>query len=143
VIALDTNILVYAHRNEMPMHHQALALTRDFTLGGAWAIPWPCVYEFYAVVTNPRVWRGQASTIAQARAQIERWLASPSLLLLRETHDFANTLFALLDECPVVGAKIHDARIAALCLAHGVTELLTADRDFALFPTLKARNPFA
>jgi hypothetical protein len=36
---------------------------------------------------------------------------------------------------------VHDARIAALCLQHGVSELLTADRDFSRFPALRTRNP--
>lgn len=35
----------------------------------------------------------------------------------------------------------HDARVAALCLRHGVRELRTADRDFSLFPALRVRNP--
>ena len=39
------------------------------------------------------------------------------------------------------GPRIHDARIAALCLHHGVRELWTADRDFSAFPKLKTRNP--
>ncbi len=39
------------------------------------------------------------------------------------------------------GPRIHDARIAVLCLHHGVSELWTAGRDFSVFPQLKARNP--
>ena len=41
----------------------------------------------------------------------------------------------------ISGPRIHDARIAALCLHHGVSELWTADRDFSLFPQLRTRNP--
>jgi len=41
----------------------------------------------------------------------------------------------------VSGPQIHDTRIAALCLAHGVRELWTADRDFTRYPSLKIRNP--
>jgi predicted nucleic acid-binding protein len=36
---------------------------------------------------------------------------------------------------------VHDARIAALCLQHGVRELWSADRDFNRFPALRTRNP--
>lgn len=39
------------------------------------------------------------------------------------------------------GAMVHDGRIAALCLHHGVSELWTADRDFSRFATLAVRNP--
>ncbi len=41
----------------------------------------------------------------------------------------------------VKGPMVHDARVAALCIAHGVTEFWTADRDFSRFPGLVARNP--
>ena len=41
----------------------------------------------------------------------------------------------------VAGPLVHDARIAALCLDHGVHEFWTADRDFARFPDLRVRNP--
>jgi hypothetical protein len=43
----------------------------------------------------------------------------------------------------VRGAMIHDARVAAICLVHGVDVLLSRDRDFSLFPSLTVRNPFA
>jgi predicted nucleic acid-binding protein len=41
----------------------------------------------------------------------------------------------------VTGPLVQDARIAALCLQHGVRELWTADRDFSRFPALGVRNP--
>ncbi|MEK6245650.1 MAG: hypothetical protein AABM33_14270 [Pseudomonadota bacterium] len=41
----------------------------------------------------------------------------------------------------IEGGAIHDARIAALCLHHGVKELWTVDRDFSRFPALRVRNP--
>ena len=45
--------------------------------------------------------------------------------------------------CPhVVGGVIHDARIAAVCIAHRVEALLTRDWDFSLFPELVTRDPF-
>lgn len=39
------------------------------------------------------------------------------------------------------GPMIHDARIAAICLSHGVKKLWTCDRDFARFPSLRHENP--
>jgi predicted nucleic acid-binding protein len=45
------------------------------------------------------------------------------------------------EDLSFAGAQVHDARIAALCLHHGVTELWTADRDFGRFPELRTRNP--
>lgn len=143
MIGVDTNVLVYSHRREAREHSVALRTLRELALGDEpWAIPWPCVYEFFSVVTNRRIWRDAASSPAQAWRQIEAWLASPSLRLLSEPDDFASVLAPLLTRPRVSGAIVHDARIAALCLAHGVDKLLTRDRDFSLFHELVTKDPF-
>ena len=142
MIAVDTNILVYAHRRESSEHAAALAVMRALAEGDAvWAIPWPCCYEFLSVVTNPRIWRGDASTQEQAWRQFAAWTASPSNRLIGETPDFTELLGRFVQRSRVVGGVVHDARIAAICVAHGVEALLTRDRDFALFPELRTRNP--
>ena len=141
--AVDTNILVYAHRREVSEHDAALTLLRRMAASAEpWAIPWPCVYEFFSVVTNPRIWRDAASTSEQAWRQIEAWLASPSLRLLAETDGFHAVLQGLARRPRVRGPLVHDARVAALCLAHGVEALVTRDRDFSLFPELPTVDPF-
>ncbi len=58
-----------------------------------------------------------------------------------ETPNFTELLERFARRPRVVGGVIHDARIAAICVAHGVEELLTRDRDFSLFPELRTRNP--
>jgi uncharacterized protein len=143
VIAVDTNVLVYSHRREVAEHVVALRVLSELANGDSrWAIPWPCVYEFFSVVTNARIWKDAVSSPAQAWQQIEAWMDSPSLSLLSETDDFRATLQGLATRARVRGAVIHDARVAAICLAHGVRELLSRDRDFSLFPELALRNPF-
>lgn len=144
MIAVDTNVLVYAHRREVAEHEVAKDHLRSMAAGrDAWAIPWPCVYEFFSVVTNPRIWRESASTPQQAWAQLNAWFAAPSLRLLAESQEFTTVLSGFVQRPRVRGAVVHDARIAAICVAHGVDALLTRDRDFALFPELAVRNPFA
>jgi toxin-antitoxin system PIN domain toxin len=144
MIAVDTNVLVYAHRREATEHAVATRTLAELAVGrDTWAIPWPCLYEFFSVVTNRRIWRDAASTQAQAWRQIEAWLGSPSVRLLSETDDFASVLRELALRPRVTGAAVHDARVAALCLAHGVETLLTRDRDFSYFPELSTMNPFA
>lgn len=144
MVAVDTNVLVYAHRREAREHSVALDLLRSLA-GGAdlWAIPWPCMYEFFSVVTNPRIWKGAASTPDEAWAQMAAWFDAPSLQLLGETADFAITLAEFVRRPRVRGAVVHDARVAAICVAHGVETLFTRDRDFALFPELPTEDPFA
>jgi predicted nucleic acid-binding protein len=92
------------------------------------------------VATHPRVYN-PPSTRDEAFTQIEAWMQSPSLVLLGETGAYWSTLRGLVTAGQVVGPRIHDARIAALCLTHGVTELWSADRDFSRFPGLRVRNP--
>ena len=99
MIAVDTNILVYAHRPESEWHLAAFQLIRSLTEGSElWAIPWPCVHEFYNVVTNARALK-PPSTIAQATLQISSWFASPSLVLLHEGLSHWDTLQALKLQC--------------------------------------------
>ena len=142
--AVDTNVLVYAHRREVKEHPRARALLKGLAEGATpWAIPWPCLYEFFSVATNPRIWKERVSTPAQAWEQLAAWSASPSLRLLGETDGFLSVLERLGKRPRVIGPVIHDARVAALCLAHGVEALLTRDRDFALFPELPLEDPFA
>jgi toxin-antitoxin system PIN domain toxin len=144
MIAVDTNVLVYAHRRESRYHLKSRDLLRDLAEGPrAWAIPWPCFYEFYSVVTNPRIWKDVASTPNQAWEQLEAWTRSPTNSLIGETDNFLEVLQGFVGRPRVRGPIVHDARVAAICVAHGTEQLLTADRDFALFPELSTRNPFA
>ena len=143
MIAVDTNILVYAHRVDSEWHDHAAKCLRELAEGRApWAIPWPCVHEFLAIVTHPRIY-DPPTPITAALDQMDAWLESPSLVLLTEAGDYWAALRPLLEAGRVVGPRIHDARIAALCRSHGVRELWTADRDFSRFPALVSRNPLA
>ena len=141
MIAVDTNILVHAYRAESHWHPRARAVVVALAEGaGPWAIPWPCLHEFYAKVTHPRIF-SPPSPMDHALDQVGAWLESPGVRLLSEGSDHARTLAGLIRQGHVVGPMVHDARIAAICLSHGVSELLTADRDFGRFPELRTRNP--
>lgn len=141
MIAVDTNVLVYAHRADSEFHPAAADCVRDLAESrSAWAVPWPCLHEFYAIVTHPRIY-DPPTTGAQAIRQIEAWLESPGLVLLAETGGYLAALTELLRRGRVTGPLVHDARIAALCAVHGIDELWTVDRDFGRFPPLRARNP--
>lgn len=140
MIAVDTNILVYAHRRDSPLHSAAAEQVALLSARpGSWAIPWPCVHEFLAVVTRRNVY-SPPSTIDEGLAQIREWFSSASLQLLHENSAHLPTLASLLTQSGVTGPKVHDARIAALCVSHGVDTILTMDRDFSAFPELKVRT---
>jgi hypothetical protein len=142
VQAVDTNVLVYAEILSSPHHQQARRLLEELATGELpWALPWPCVYEFLRVVTHPRVYHPPVP-LPTALTDLRSVLASPSLVLLSETPRHAGIMEGLLRKAGATGNLVHDAHIAALCLEHGVRELITGDRDFARFPDLKILNPF-
>lgn len=142
MIAVDTNILVYAHRSDSEWNDAAYRAVASLAEGAAtWALPWPCVHEFFSIVTHPRVFN-PASTIDQALTQIDSWLASPSVALLAEEPEaYWPLLRDLLRTSKTAGPRVHDARVASLCMLHGVRELWTADRDFSRYSALAIRNP--
>lgn len=141
MIAVDTNILVYAHREDAQFHLAAVRCVTELAEGrAAWAIPWPCLHEFLAIITHPRIY-APPTPIELALDQIEAWRESPSLVLLAETEEHWSALRAMVTASQVTGARIHDARVAALCAQHGVRELWSADRDFGRFAGLAVVNP--
>ncbi len=141
MIAIDTNLLVYAHRADSPFHDAALACVTACAEGrAAWALPWPCLHEFFAIVTHPRIYTPPTPPDL-ALEQIDAWLESPSVVLLAESGTHWPTLRPMLVRARTAGPAVHDARIAALCLQHGVQALWTADRDFGRFPDLRTVNP--
>lgn len=141
MIAVDTNILVYAHRARAPFHAAAHRCMIGLAEGRAtWAIPWPCLHEFVCVVTHPRVFR-PPTPLDDALGQVESWLASPSLVVLGEPADYWSALTGAARVARAVGPLVYDARIATICQLHGVRELWTADHDFTRFPGINVFNP--
>ncbi len=141
MIAVDSNLLIYSHREDSKFHVAAKELVDSLRHQSApWAIPWPCVHEFIGIVTHTNIYR-PPTPLNQALAAVDAWLASGNLHLLSESPSYFDKLRELALAAKLSGPRIHDARVAALCLHHGVRELWTADRDFSMFPKLKTRNP--
>ena len=141
MIAVDTNILVYAHRQDSEWHSDALHCLQSLAEGQArWAIPWPCIHEFLAIVTHPRIY-DPPTPFFTALDSIAVWLESPGCVAISEGPGYFDLLRRLVTESRATGGLIHDARVASLCLHHGVTALWTSDRDFSRFPALSTVNP--
>ena len=141
MIAVDTNILVYAHRADLAWNETARARVESLAAGpGAWAVPMHCLHEFFAVVTRANLFL-EPTPVQVALDQVERLLACDNLRVLPEDGEHWQVLRSLLEPGKVSGAAVHDARIAACCIRHGVSELWTADRDFGRYPALRTRNP--
>ena len=141
MIAVDSNLLIYSHREDSEFHTAAKPLVDSLRHQPApWAVPWPCVHEFIGIVTHPGIYK-PASTLGEALGFVEALFASRQLHLLAESAGYFERLRDIAVAARLKGPRIHDARIAALCLHHGVSELWSADRDFSAFPQLKVRNP--
>ena len=141
MIAVDTNVLVYAHRRDSEWHDRAYRALAELAEGSApWAVPWPCIHEFLAIVTHPRIYQ-PPTPIDQALEQVEIWLESPSLRMLGEMKGHWKEVRSMLSGGRIAGGAVHDARVAALCREHGVHEIWSIDRDFTRVPAIVVRNP--
>lgn len=142
MIALDTNILVYAHRRGTPHHLEAYRLIERLAQRREpYALFWPSLYEFLRVVTHHRVF-DPPSRPEEAMEALEQLLAPPGVRVLSEGVYHAEIMRRVLRQTPVTGNLVHDAHLVALALEHGVHEILTADADFRRFPQILSRNPF-
>ncbi len=136
MIAVDTNILVYAHRAELPQHDRARRRLIALAEGAEqWAIPVFCLGEFLRVITHPRLFDPPFTTDEACEA-LTRILRSPSVVVLLPGERFSPLLLQTVAEADAGGNLVFDAQIAALCLEVGVSALLTEDRDFARFASL-------
>ena len=139
---VDTNILVYAHREEFDRHPAALELLK--TIAGSlepWVLLWPCLYEFVRVVTHRRLFDPPTS-VEHALEAVEGLLASPSVLLIGETQRHASWFSLMIRASGATGNLVFDAHIAALMKEHGIHEIVTTDRDFHRFPGIRMFHPF-
>ena len=134
MIAVDTNVLVYAHREELPKHRRARERLTALAEGSArWAIPVFCLGEFLRVITHPRLFDPPHAP-REACEALERLLASPSVAVLMPNERFCGLLWEAVGQAEASGNLIFDAQIVALCREAGASPLLTEDRDFDRFP---------
>ena len=141
MIAVDTNLLVYAHREDAKFHGEANAALVQLAAGTErWAVPWPCAHEFIAIVTHPKIYK-TPTPLERALEALAELNACPTLEFIGEADGYLDSLSGIALAARVQGGAIHDARIAAICRFHGVRELWSADRDFSRFAAVKVRNP--
>lgn len=137
MIAVDTNVLVYAHRAGSSHHEWAAEWLRFLAEGPVpWGLPVFVLGEFVRVVTHPKIF-AEPSSVDVAFDFLAAVRDSPTARLLVPAEGFPR----LFEEC-VRGAEARgnlafDAQIAAVCREGGAAKLLTRDRDFLRFPGLE------
>jgi toxin-antitoxin system PIN domain toxin len=140
LIAVDTNLLIYAHRDEFSEHAAARKLLTDLREGpDLWALPVFCLAEFLRVVTHPKILK-PPSGLTQAASALEALLDSPSVRVLTPGERFPALLLQAVAESAATGNLVFDAQVVAVCREQGVDTICTNDRDFARFPRIKVRR---
>jgi toxin-antitoxin system PIN domain toxin len=133
VIAVDTNVIIAAHRGEHSLHAKASARLREIVEQDApWGLPVFCIGEFIRVVTHARVF-APPSSIDDALLAVSGLLESPSARLLAPGGAYFECLCEVLKSGDARGNLVFDAQIVAVCREHGVDRVLTFDRDFLRF----------
>jgi toxin-antitoxin system PIN domain toxin len=141
MIALDTNVLVYAHREGAPEHDRARdAVVAALAESGGWGICLPSISEFWSIVTHAKMPGGPSSPkvvahffhylITEGHGNI--WTPGPG---------FGERLMRWATSLRVRGKRIFDLQIAVIALEHGVQEIWTHDREFVSVPGVKVRDP--
>jgi predicted nucleic acid-binding protein len=143
MIAIDTNLLVYAHREGSPEHEQAYAAVLEALADpGGWGICLPSVAEFWRTVTSPAISGGPSSSavvthffhylLIEGHGYI--WTPGPG---------FGERLMRWAASLKVKGRRIFDLQIAVIAYEHGAREIWTHDRNFVSVPAVKVYDPLA
>lgn len=138
MILIDTNILLYAaNRDDERSTLAARTLENLVNSDHPWALSWGIVYEFLRVATHPKVFTSPLECDS-AWSFITELLRQPNCLMLTETVVHQETVDQCLREIPRIrGNYLHDFHLAVLMREHGITRILTEDRDFRMFPWIK------
>ena len=141
MIAIDTNLLVYAHRSTVGEHRAARraleAAARD---AAGWGVAEPCLVEFWSAVTHPAA-AGRPSTAAEARAFIDGLVHEGAAHVWLPSPGFDGRLLAAAAGANVKGPRIFDLQIALIAQEHGAREIWTHDRNFVTVPGLRVVDP--
>jgi uncharacterized protein len=143
MIALDTNLLIYTHREDAPHHVRAReAVLNAIRDPQGWGICLPTISEFWSILTKPTHPGGASSSaavtqffhylITEGHGQI--WTPGPG---------FGERLMRWAASLKVRGKKIFDLQIAVIAYEHGAREIWTHDRNFVSVPAVKVRNPLS
>ena len=140
MIALDTNILVYAHHTGYREHHRAQTVILEAAgNAGGFGLPFPCLAEFWTVVTHPAS-SGRPSRPREARAFLANLIAAGARVLYPSS-GAAERVVKLAVDLDIRGGRIFDLQIAETCLTAGAREVWTHDQNFLAVPGLKILDP--
>lgn len=141
MIAVDTNLLVYAHRAGCAEHGAA----RKVIEGAAndprgWGVPFSCVLEFWSVVTHPSSLGGE-STAGSARGFLQALIETGGATIFPPAASLVPRCLQIAEQLGLRGARIFDVQVGLCALEAGATEIWTHDAGFIALPGLKVLDP--
>ena len=141
MIALDTNLLVYAHRAGAPEHVAARqAIDAAAGAGTGWGFALASVAEFWAVVTRPSL-ATRPSTKNEARIFIDSLIRHGGAQVWRPLEGFESRLLSMASALGVSGPRVFDLQIGLAAYEGGARSMWTHDAGFAAPPGLSAYDP--
>ena len=140
---VDTNLLLRSVEPSHPMYGDAVnAIATLQGRGEQLHIVPQNLIEFWNVYTRPLERNGLGHTAAEAEAEVNRLKAFFSLL--PDTAAIYEEWERLVVVHAVRGVNVHDAKLVAAMLVHGLTHILTFNiSDFARYSEITAVHPTA
>ena len=139
MIALDTNILVYAYDTTRPEHTAAKdAIRRASMSHDGFGTALMCLAEFWSVATHPRLSKQPS---AQAAYAFYQTLRAAGLRIWYPKNGFSNRILQTAVAQNLLGSSIFDLQIALLALEHHATEMWTHDKNFIALFGLRVVDP--
>jgi toxin-antitoxin system PIN domain toxin len=137
---VDVNVLVYAHRPDVPRHQGYGGWLHDLLAGQEpYGISDLVLSGFLRIVTNPRVFK-QPTPIETALDFAGLVRSQPNHVPVEPGQRHWDIFTGLCLSAGVKGNLVADAYLAALAIESG-SEWITTDRDFSRFPGLRWRHP--
>jgi toxin-antitoxin system PIN domain toxin len=141
MIAIDTNLLVYAHRARTPQHAVSRKAIERAAAQGRWGFAAAGLTEFWAVATHPAS-QGRPSTPREASSYLAA-LVQAGAEIWEPGSGFGLRLAQLAEDLEISGPRVFDLQIALTAFERGAMELWTADTAFVKLPGLRLHNPLA
>ncbi len=140
MLLLDVNVVLAAHRGDHP-HHGVVRPWFDHLLAGDEPFTVPTVVwgSFLRLSTNRRIF-DVPTPLGEAFAFVEATCAQPHYVATGPGPRHLPLLRRLCEEADAVGDLVPDAIIAAVAVENAC-EVVTLDRDFARFPSVRHRRP--
>lgn len=143
MIAIDTNLLIYAHRSHTPQHRKTqIALERACRGQKGVGVAYPSLLEFWSVVTHPAA-EGKPSSLKEAEAFIHGLVDEGGVNIWMPHLGFWQRLLQVAIDLKVQGARLFDLQIALIAFDNGATEIWTHDANFLVIPGLKKYDPLS